>query len=150
MLGRAPAAYPVDRAGLKALRDATRPFRKLLLTATPLQNSLLELYGLVSVIDEQFFSDEAAFRAAYMLGSGAAACSARSLCGRRRMISVYPVFIHVCNSLRSGTRHCERSEAISCRLRSGHRDCFVALRAPRNDIPGSGLLTCKSNIASTF
>jgi SNF2 family DNA or RNA helicase len=50
------------------LRDATRPFCKLLLTATPLQNSLLELYGLVSVIDEQFFSDEAAFRAAYLLG----------------------------------------------------------------------------------
>jgi superfamily II DNA or RNA helicase len=57
----------------KALRDATRLFRKLLLTATPLQNSLLELYGLVSVIDEQFFSDEIAFRAAYMLGTGAAA-----------------------------------------------------------------------------
>jgi SNF2 family DNA or RNA helicase len=32
----------------KALRDATRPFYKILLTATPLQNSLLELYGLVS------------------------------------------------------------------------------------------------------
>jgi hypothetical protein len=30
---------------------------KLLLTATPLQNSLLELYGLVSVIDEYTFSD---------------------------------------------------------------------------------------------
>ena len=56
----------------KALRDATRPFFKLLLTATPLQNSLLELYGLISVIDERFFSDEAAFRAAYLLGTGAA------------------------------------------------------------------------------
>jgi superfamily II DNA or RNA helicase len=57
----------------KALRDATRPFFKLLLTATPLQNSLLELFGLVSVIDEKFFSDEAAFRAAYLTGSGATA-----------------------------------------------------------------------------
>ncbi|MGH7099526.1 MAG: helicase-related protein, partial [Stellaceae bacterium] len=57
----------------KALRDATRPFRKLLLTATPLQNSLLELYGLVSVVDEQFFSDEAAFRSAYLSGTGATA-----------------------------------------------------------------------------
>ena len=36
----------------KALRDATRPFFKLLLTATPLQNSLLELYWPISVIDE--------------------------------------------------------------------------------------------------
>ena len=56
----------------KALRDATRPFFKLLLTATPLQNSLLELYGLVSVIDEKFFSDDAAFRAAYLSGARAA------------------------------------------------------------------------------
>jgi len=55
----------------KALRDATRPFFKVLLTATPLQNSLLELFGLVSVIDEKFFSDEAAFRTAYLSGGGA-------------------------------------------------------------------------------
>jgi len=55
----------------KALRDATRPFFKVLLTATPLQNSLLELYGLVSVIEEQFFSNEAAFRVAYLIGTGA-------------------------------------------------------------------------------
>ena len=53
----------------KALRDATPPFFKLLLTATPLQNSLLELYGPISVIDERFFSDEAAFRAANLLGN---------------------------------------------------------------------------------
>jgi superfamily II DNA or RNA helicase len=56
----------------RALRDATRAFFKLLLTATPLQNSLLELYGLVSVIDEKFFSDETAFRTAYVNGAGAA------------------------------------------------------------------------------
>jgi len=31
--------------------------RKLLLTATPLQNSLLELFGLVSFIDEHTFGD---------------------------------------------------------------------------------------------
>jgi superfamily II DNA or RNA helicase len=57
----------------KALRDATHPFFKLLLTATPLQNSLLELFGLISVIDEKFFSDEAAFRTAYLGGAGATA-----------------------------------------------------------------------------
>lgn len=56
----------------KALREATRPFFKVLLTATPLQNSLLELFGLISVIDERFFSDPAAFRAAYLNGSSAA------------------------------------------------------------------------------
>ncbi len=35
---------------------------KLLLTATPLQNSLLELYGLVSFIDEHIFGDLQSFR----------------------------------------------------------------------------------------
>lgn len=41
-----------------ALKDA----RKLLLTATPLQNSLLELFGLVSFIDERAFGDLRSFR----------------------------------------------------------------------------------------
>src|SRR5439155_19450059 len=35
---------------------------KLLLTATPLQNSLLELFGLVSFIDEHSFGDLKSFR----------------------------------------------------------------------------------------
>jgi excisionase family DNA binding protein len=54
----------------KRLRDATRPFFKILLTATPLQNSLMELYGLVSVLDEHHFGDEDSFRTQYVTGSG--------------------------------------------------------------------------------
>lgn len=42
--------------------------RKLLLTATPLQNSLMELYGLASLIDEHLFGDEKAFRKHYLQG----------------------------------------------------------------------------------
>ena len=38
---------------------------KVLLTATPLQNSLLELYGLVSFIDERVFGDLDSFRRQY-------------------------------------------------------------------------------------
>lgn len=38
---------------------------KLLLTATPLQNSLLELFGLVSFIDEHIFGDLKSFREQY-------------------------------------------------------------------------------------
>jgi SNF2 family DNA or RNA helicase len=38
------------------------------LTATPLQNSLLELYGLSTVIDEHLFGDAVSFRAQYMRG----------------------------------------------------------------------------------
>ncbi len=48
-----------------AIKDALRPYKKVLLTATPLQNSLLELYGLVSIIDDYTFGDVAAFRARF-------------------------------------------------------------------------------------
>lgn len=47
------------------IRTMLGPFRKLLLTATPLQNSLMELYGLVSFIDEHTFGDLASFKAQY-------------------------------------------------------------------------------------
>lgn len=50
----------------KALRDALKSRFKVLLTATPLQNSLMELFGLVSIIDEQHFGGEAAFKALYV------------------------------------------------------------------------------------
>jgi SNF2 family DNA or RNA helicase len=49
----------------KALRDALKDKFKLLLTATPLQNSLMELYGLVSVIDDRLFGDETSFKTTY-------------------------------------------------------------------------------------
>src|SRR5699024_10937724 len=40
--------------------------KKLLLTATPLQNSLLELYGLSTLIDDRIFGDRNSFRSQYM------------------------------------------------------------------------------------
>jgi SNF2 family DNA or RNA helicase len=40
----------------RAISDAVRNSPKLLLTATPLQNSLMELYGLVSIVDERTFA----------------------------------------------------------------------------------------------
>lgn len=49
----------------RALGGENGPFR-VLLTATPLQNSLMELYGLVSIVDEHVFGDEAAFKANYV------------------------------------------------------------------------------------
>lgn len=39
--------------------------RKLLLTATPLQNTLLELYGLALLIDDRYFGDLASFRSRF-------------------------------------------------------------------------------------
>jgi ERCC4-related helicase len=49
----------------KDLKDALRDHFKILLTATPLQNSLMELYGIVSIIDDDHFGGENAFRAQY-------------------------------------------------------------------------------------
>ncbi len=48
---------------------AIRPAHKLLLTATPLQNTLMELYGLVSVIDEHVFGDANSFRDQFVKAS---------------------------------------------------------------------------------
>lgn len=48
------------------IRWATEERQKLLLTATPLQNSLIELYGLSTLIDERLFGDLSSFRAQYV------------------------------------------------------------------------------------
>ena len=52
------------------LRRTLAGRKKLLLTATPLQNSLMELYGLSTLIDEQLFGDERTFRQSYIQGHG--------------------------------------------------------------------------------
>jgi ERCC4-related helicase len=44
------------------LKHALEKAPKILLTATPLQNNLLELFGLVSIIDERTFGDLSSFR----------------------------------------------------------------------------------------
>ena len=56
-----------NRTG-QALRRAFDGRKKLLLTATPLQNSLMELYGLSTLLDEHLFGDEASFRKQYLSG----------------------------------------------------------------------------------
>ncbi len=53
----------------QAIRWATGDSRKLLLTATPLQNSILELYGLSTLIDDSIFGDINAFKSQFT-GSG--------------------------------------------------------------------------------
>ena len=45
-----------------SIKNSVAPFPKVLLTATPLQNSLLELYGLVSIIDDYAFGDQKSYR----------------------------------------------------------------------------------------
>ena len=58
---RAKTSYAINRA----LRET----KKILLTATPLQNSLLELYGLVSVIDPFVFGDRKSFQKQFSSGT---------------------------------------------------------------------------------
>ena len=58
------AYRPSNKVG-QGIRWATEDCRKLLLTATPLQNSLLELYGLSTLIDDRLFGDVNSFRAQY-------------------------------------------------------------------------------------
>lgn len=55
---------PANRIA-NAIKNAVAPFPKVLLTATPLQNSLLELFGLVSIIDDYTFGDLKSFKAQF-------------------------------------------------------------------------------------
>lgn len=63
------AYRPSNRVG-QNIRWATEDRRKLLLTATPLQNSLVELYGLSTLIDDQLFGDVSAFRSRFVGAGG--------------------------------------------------------------------------------
>ena len=58
------AYRPSNKMG-QNIKWAVEERRKLLLTATPLQNSLLELFGLATVLDDKIFGDVNAFRAQY-------------------------------------------------------------------------------------
>ena len=58
--------YKTSNVIAKTLKEAlAHVHSKVLLTATPLQNSLLELYGLVSMIDDRVFGDLDSFRAQF-------------------------------------------------------------------------------------
>jgi len=58
------AYRPSNRMGQR-LRWALEDRRKVLLTATPLQNTLLELYGLSTLIDDHIFGDRTSFQAQF-------------------------------------------------------------------------------------
>jgi len=63
-------AYRASNQVGQGIRWATQDCRKLLLTATPLQNSLVELYGLSTLIDEHLFGDLNSFRSKYAGAGG--------------------------------------------------------------------------------
>ena len=63
-------AYKFGNVTAKTIQNAIRDYKKVLLTATPLQNRLDELFGLVSFIDPEIFGDIKSFRRNYVLESG--------------------------------------------------------------------------------
>ena len=88
--------YKPSNIVANALKEALSSRTKLLLTATPLQNSLLELYGLMSFIDEHAFGDLKSFREQFAGPAGERALPAlrerlRPFCHRtlRRQVTAY-------------------------------------------------------------
>ena len=69
----------------RSLRTAVNSRQKLLLTATPLQNNLMELYGLATFIDPHVFGDEASFREQFLRGQSESHRNERL---RRRLLPV--------------------------------------------------------------
>ncbi|MCA0235869.1 MAG: DEAD/DEAH box helicase family protein [Bacteroidetes bacterium] len=57
--------YKTSNKIARSIKESLEHAPKILLTATPLQNSLLELYGLVSIIDDYAFGDLKSFRSQY-------------------------------------------------------------------------------------
>jgi len=88
--------YKPENKTARILRDALLHPYKVLLTATPLQNSLLELYGLVSFVDERVFGDLDSFRSQFGQLKDAASfdalkCRIQPICKRtlRRQVEAY-------------------------------------------------------------
>ncbi len=57
--------YKVGNKIARSIKESLNDAPKILLTATPLQNTLLELYGLVSIIDDYSFGDLKSFKTQY-------------------------------------------------------------------------------------
>jgi ERCC4-related helicase len=88
--------YKPDNKTANILRDALSNVPKVLLTATPLQNSLLELYGLVSIVDDRVFGDLDSFKTQFGQLKDAASFDAlksriQPICKRtlRRQVEAY-------------------------------------------------------------
>lgn len=88
--------YKPDNKTANILREALANVPKVLLTATPLQNSLLELYGLVSIVDDRVFGDLDSFKTQFGQLKDAASFDAlksriQPICKRtlRRQVEAY-------------------------------------------------------------
>jgi len=124
------------------IADAIGQSPKLLLTATPLQNSLMELYGLVSVIDGHVFGDSTSFREQFVrspneaLRNGELKLRLEPLCVRtlRKQVTEYVPFTKrvpiTQDFLPSDAEH-ELYERVSAYLQ---RECLFALPASQRQL----------------
>ena len=62
--------YKKSNVIARTIRDALANRPKILLTATPLQNSLMELFGLISFVDPHVFGSEDSFRESFAKRGG--------------------------------------------------------------------------------
>ncbi len=67
----------------RAIRDSIAGRPKILLTATPLQNSLMELYGLLSFVDPHLFGSDDSFREQFAKKAGDESADEYSVLRRR-------------------------------------------------------------------
>lgn len=88
--------YKPSNVIANTLKIALAEKPKILLTATPLQNSLMELFGLVSFIDDKAFGDQKSFREQFANSATETALRSlrerlRSVCHRtlRRQVTAY-------------------------------------------------------------
>lgn len=127
----------------RVLRNATQGTPKLLLTATPLQNSLMELYGLVSFIDPLLFGDDTTFRKQF--GSGTKTLSKhdfmdlkdriKPVCHRtlRRQVTEYVPYtkrIPILEDFTASDQEWELYQKVSAYLQ--REDIFAMPRGQRN------------------
>lgn len=139
-----------------AIRNATIGRRKLLLTATPLQNNLQELFGLVSFLDERVFGDVKAFRARYQSREVAERDLAdlrerlRSLCQRtlRRQVTEYIRFTNRIPFTQDFTPSRAEQELYDLVSEYLQRDTLHAL--PENQRPLMTMILRKLMASSTF
>src|SRR5690606_12555792 len=57
--------YKANNKIARSIKESLSEIPKVLLTATPLQNTLLELFGLVSIVDDSSFGDLTSFKTQY-------------------------------------------------------------------------------------
>jgi ERCC4-related helicase len=126
----------------RSVVDAVMQAPKLLVTATPLQNSLMELYGLASVIDDHLFGDAASFRDQFVRTTDERQRNAelrarlRPICIRtlRKQVVEYIPFtrrVPVTQDFRPGDEEYALYESISAYLQ---RDGLIALPASQRTL----------------